>query len=73
MVRHREPGLTCTYSTNCGTILQVAKRTYSGKTNLRMSPELHAHLAAIADKNGISLNQLLVELLAGGSNFKLPK
>ena len=45
----------------------------SGKLNLRMSPELHAHLAALAKAEGISLNQYMVERLAGASGFKLPK
>jgi predicted HicB family RNase H-like nuclease len=49
----------------------VAKR--SGKIVLRMSPALHEHLAAIAKAQGVSLNHVLVEYLAGASGFKLPK
>lgn len=40
---------------------------------LRMSPELHAHLAARAKAQGISLNQYIVERVAGASGFKLSK
>jgi predicted HicB family RNase H-like nuclease len=45
----------------------------SGKTQIRILPELHAHLIRIAEKEGKSLNSLIETLLAGGSNFRLPK
>lgn len=45
----------------------------SGKTQIRIHPSLHAHLIRIADEEGKSLNSLIETLLAGGSNFKLPK
>lgn len=51
----------------------MAKNEHSGTTNVRLGPSLHAHLAAIAKGDGVSLNHLIVTLLAGGSNFKLPK
>lgn len=51
----------------------MPKKTFSGNPNLRISSALHAHLADLADKQGRSLNQVMAELLAGGSNFKLPK
>jgi predicted HicB family RNase H-like nuclease len=51
----------------------VTKDEHSGTTNVRLGPDLHAHLAVIAKRKGISLNHLIVTLLAGGSNFKLPK
>jgi predicted HicB family RNase H-like nuclease len=51
----------------------MAKTDYSGTTNARLGPALHAHLAAIAKEQGVSLNHLIVTLLAGGSGFKLPK
>jgi predicted HicB family RNase H-like nuclease len=44
----------------------------SGKTQIRLPPALHAHLIDRAEQQGISLNALMVALLAGGSNFKLP-
>lgn len=42
---------------------------YSGKLNLRMSSSLHAHLAAGAAKEGVSLNAWIITLLAGASGF----
>jgi predicted HicB family RNase H-like nuclease len=45
----------------------------SGKTQIRILPALHSHLIHIAAKEGKSLNSLIENLLAGGSNFKLPK
>lgn len=45
----------------------------SGKTQIRIHPSLHAHLIRIAEQEGKSLNSLIEVLLAGGSNFKLPK
>lgn len=45
----------------------------SGKTQIRIQPALHAHLKRIAKQEGISLNSLIENLLAGGSSFKLPK
>jgi len=45
----------------------------SGKTQIRLPPALHAHLIRCAQQQGVSLNALMVALLAGGSNFKLPK
>lgn len=38
-------------------------KDYSGKFNLRISPELHAKIAAIASAQGKSLNQWIVESL----------
>jgi predicted HicB family RNase H-like nuclease len=45
--------------------------TYSGRINLRMPTDLHAQLAAEAERQGVSLNTLLLTLLAGGIGFKL--
>lgn len=36
-----------------------------------MPPALHAHLANMAEQQSVSLNQLIVALLAGGSAFKI--
>lgn len=36
-----------------------------------MPPALHEQLAAQAAEQGVSLNQLVVSLLAGGVGFKL--
>jgi len=43
----------------------------SGKTVVRMPPALHEQLAEQAAQQGVSLNQLIVALLAGGIGFKL--
>jgi predicted HicB family RNase H-like nuclease len=43
----------------------------SGKLNVRMPPALHEQLAARAAEQGVSLNQLIVALLAGGIGFTL--
>jgi HicB-like protein involved in pilus formation len=39
---------------------------YSGRILLRMPSELHAELADRAERDGVSLNQLLTRLLAEG-------
>lgn len=39
------------------------EKTFSGKLNLRMSPDLHAHLALQAAKKGVSLNEFINEKL----------
>ena len=39
------------------------ERTYSGNLRIRMNPELHAHLALDAAKQGKSLNDLINEKL----------
>lgn len=39
------------------------EKTFSGTLNLRMNPDLHAHLAFEAAKKGISLNDLINEKL----------
>ena len=44
---------------------------HSGITNVRLGTGLHAHLAKLAESQDISLNHLIVTLLAGGSNFTL--
>jgi antitoxin HicB len=43
----------------------------SGKFVVRMPPALHADLTARAKEQGVSLNQLVVALLAGGIGFTL--
>ena len=42
-------------------------REYSGRTQLRMPKTLHRDLARAADREGVSLNQWIVALLAGRS------
>lgn len=43
---------------------------FSGKFNVRMPPTLHGQLSRTAAKEGVSLNQLVVTLLAGGVGYK---
>ena len=40
------------------------RRSYSGKFNLRIPPELHERLAIVAEAEGKSINALAVEALA---------
>jgi predicted HicB family RNase H-like nuclease len=40
---------------------------------LRLPADLHARLTELADKQGVSLNQLLTVLLAGSVSFNLKK
>lgn len=40
---------------------------------VRCPADLHVALLAAAEKQGVSLNNLCVSLLAGGIHFKLPK
>jgi predicted HicB family RNase H-like nuclease len=46
---------------------------HSGQTRVRMPVDLHAKLAEIAHEQGVSLNQLIVTLLAGGIGWKLKR
>jgi predicted HicB family RNase H-like nuclease len=39
-------------------------RRFSGRFNVRLSPELHRDLAIEASRQGVSLNQLVVQKLA---------
>ena len=43
----------------------------SGKVLVRMPPALHEQLVRLAEEQGVSLNQLVVSLLAGGVGFTL--
>lgn len=42
----------------------LAERSYSGRFNLRVPPDLHRELAAEAAEHGISLNRLVSDRLA---------
>jgi predicted HicB family RNase H-like nuclease len=42
----------------------------SGRLNLRLPVELHAELAVEAERQGVSLNTLIVSLLAGGMSWR---
>lgn len=45
----------------------------SGTVVVRCPADLHVALLAEAERQGVSLNNLCVALLAGGIHFKLPK
>jgi len=42
---------------------ECPEKTYSGNIRLRMKPELHAHLAVEAARNGMSLNEYINQKL----------
>ena len=44
------------------------RKTYSGKFNVRIPPELHANIASVATAEGKSLNQWVVETLSCASH-----
>lgn len=48
----------------------MASKTHSGKLNIRLPIELHAELAAEAKRQGVSLNTLIVAVLAGGIGWR---
>ena len=39
--------------------------------HVRLPPELHEHLRAMAEEHGLSLNGLVIELLAGATGVDL--
>lgn len=47
----------------CKELGEKPEKTFSGKLQLRMNPDLHAHLAIEAEKRGVSLNDLINEKL----------
>jgi predicted HicB family RNase H-like nuclease len=49
----------------------TATQERSGQLRIRMPHTLHQHLSELAETEGVSLNHLIVALLAGGSNYKL--
>jgi predicted HicB family RNase H-like nuclease len=48
-------------------------RAFSGNLRLRLPVALHAHLAAQAQEQGVSLNTLILVYLAGMSGFTQEK
>lgn len=44
-------------------------KAYSGKFVVRMSPKLHCELSETAEKNGVSLNHLVTEILSQGNGI----
>jgi hypothetical protein len=54
-----------------GNIADDIVRSVSTRFLLRLPPALHEQLTEQAAQQGVSLNTLIVALLAGGSGFKL--
>lgn len=44
----------------------------SGTLNVRLPAELHTELAHEAERQGVSLNTLIIALLAGGIGWRAP-
>jgi predicted HicB family RNase H-like nuclease len=52
------------YLATCARIGREPNKPYSGRVTLRMPPELHAKLAALAEAAGDSLNHWMVKALS---------
>lgn len=52
------------YLATCEKFGRPSQKPYSGKLMLRVPPEVHAHVAMMAEAHGMSLNQWAVEVLA---------
>lgn len=46
---------------------------YSGKLTLRIPKSLHALLAGLADDEGVSLNQLICDLISRGAGYEVAR
>ena len=54
------------YLDMCAHLGQTPEKPYSGKFNLRLTPDLHAAVAAAAARSGKSMNQWVTEKLELG-------
>jgi len=52
------------YISDCAATGRDPAKHYSGKLMLRIPPEVHAHIAKIAEARGKSINQLAAEVLS---------
>ncbi|HUL14246.1 MAG TPA: type II toxin-antitoxin system HicB family antitoxin [Methylococcaceae bacterium] len=52
------------YLATCEKLERAPQKPYSGKLMLRIPPEVHAHVAMMAEAHGKSLNQWAAEVLA---------
>jgi len=59
-----------TYLSACEAEGICASKLYSGKFNLRISPDLHRELSIEAAQEGLSLNELTQELIKFGLEHK---
>src|SRR5690606_32886106 len=59
----------------CAELGEEPDRPYSGKLLVRMTPDLHRSLAALAAREGISINRLVIDSLeqAVGPDVKRPR
>lgn len=55
------------YIETCKKIGKLPQKPYSGKVMLRISPELHARTAMLAEAHGKSLNAWVTDLLASAA------
>ncbi len=55
------------YIETCEKVGKLPQKPYSGKLMLRISPELHARAAMLADARGKSLNAWVADLLASAA------
>ena len=52
------------YLEDCVITGKVPEKPFSGRFNLRISPDLHRQAAILAEKEGISLNNLVEKVLS---------
>ena len=55
------------YLQTCARLGRPPQRPYSGRLMLRIPPEVHAHVAMMAEARGKSLNQWAAEVLASAT------
>ncbi|WP_407051969.1 type II toxin-antitoxin system HicB family antitoxin [Methyloraptor flagellatus] len=53
------------YLATCAKLGREPQHPYSGRFNVRLSPDLHARAAAAAARRGVSLNRFVEEAIAG--------
>lgn len=56
------------YLETCKKLGRSPQKTYSGHIMLRLSPEIHAKAAVMAEANGKSLNSFMIEMLVKDLN-----
>jgi predicted HicB family RNase H-like nuclease len=55
------------YLATCEKLGREPQKPYSGKLMLRVPPEVHAHVAMMAQTHGLSINQWAADVLAHAS------
>ncbi len=51
------------YLTGCREMGKQPQKPYSGTLNVRLTPQIHARIAALAEQAGVSLNAFIKETL----------